>query len=285
MTTKRYLLAQSALCTSLVIAVGAGGARAADFSGLSVARGTLPAVSALNGKVDAAFGGVTTTGSPDLDSGWRIQGALSAPLSYSVGAQVDGVVASIQSQTFTHVAGHLFWRNPMQGLIGAYGSSSTWNTATRHRAAFEGEAYFGNLSLETLTGFEMGSTGTGFFSITDVALYANPNFRLSAGFRTNGLASAFAGGLEYQFASGSQGGWAGFVDAEMGTSNNYQKAFAGLRLYLGADKSLVRRHREDDPRIKADEQALTTGCGGAVASDGLTLVDSETVLCEIEIPK
>jgi hypothetical protein len=216
---------------------------------------------------------------PDLsvdDTALRVQGAFSLPLAYAYGFQADGALAQVQGQTFSHVAAHLFWRNPLQGLAGAYASYSTWGGFNRARAAFEGEAYFGSISLEALVGIESGnlpSGSGGLFTITDLAVYPTADLRLSAGLRHNAATTALAAGAELQFASGRSGGWAGYVEAESG-SNNYQKVFAGVRLYFGKDKSLVRRHREDDPRVKADEGSLIGCVGGASVGDGALAIDS-----------
>jgi hypothetical protein len=278
MTLKRYLLAWSALCGSLLSLLGVAPAKAADAAIFPLSGG-LPAVSGPNGKIDLSGGWLRVPDVASDDTALRLQGAYSLPLGYAYGFQVDGVVAHIQGQTLLHGAAHLFWRNPLQGLLGAYASYGTWGSFDRTRLAFEGEAYWGNLSLETLTGFETGnlpgsSSGWGLFTITDLAIYPTPDVRLSAGLKLNSVTTAFTGGLEFQFASGNRGGWAGFIEGEVG-NNDYQKLFAGVRLYFGADKSLIRRHREDDPHIKADEGGLVGCAGGAVTNDEAIVSDSQ----------
>jgi hypothetical protein len=260
--------------------IGIAAALAADAVPAVPLPVSLPAVSGLNGKIDLAIGGANPGYdlfgfSNDFDAAFRAQGAFSVPLGHSFGLQADGAFASIQGSTFAHAAGHLFGRNPASGLIGAYASYSVWDTVNRGRVAFEGEAYLGNIALETITGVEFGDVPNSFFTITDAAVYPSDDLRLSIGFRHNGAGSALAAGLEYQFASGPSAAWSAFVDGEIGT-NDYQRIFGGIRLYLGADKSLIRRHREDDPRVKSDEWSLTgcTHAPGAIAADGL-LVDSE----------
>jgi hypothetical protein len=289
MTLKRSLLAHTALCTPLLLAVGA--ARGADVDQtyqLMPPAGPFPAVSGINGKLDFSVGG-STPGYDilvfpyDFDAAFRAQGAISVPLAQTLGLQVDGVVASIQDNLFAHVAGHLFWRDPNAGLIGGYGAYSVWDNVDRGRLAFEGEAYLGRISLETITGGEFGDIPSSFFTITDFAYYPTDNFRLSLGFRHNGAGNSLAGGLEYQFASGPTVAWAAFADGELG-DHDYQKIFAGVRLYFGTDKSLIRRHREDDPQIKADERSLTGCTDGAIVVDAIVAdgVVGSTKPCNVE---
>ncbi len=279
-------MANTALCTPLMLAFGIAAARAADFDLYQPTPigGSLPAVSAINGKLDIAVGGSTPgygfdVGPTDFESAFRVQGALSVPLGHAFGLQTDGVFASIQGSTFGHVAAHAFWRDPAVGLAGVYAAYSVWDSINRGRVAFEGEAYFGRFSAETITGAEFGDVPNSMFTITDLAYYPTDNFRISVGVRHNSAGNALAGGLEYQFASGPKAAWSAFADGEIG-DYDYQRVFAGVRLYLGADKSLIRRHREDDPAIKSDERSLTACGQGAIVSDGLQLPQAAPVLSD-----
>ena len=189
-------------------------------------------------------------------------------LGHRFGAQGDGVVGMIQDELFAHGAGHLFWRDPNTALLGAYGSYSVWDDLDRWRVGVEAEAYFGRVSLEGIVGWETGDVEDDVFSIADIAFYPTDNFRLSVGHRYSSPGHMATAGAEWQFASGANVGWAAFADGRIG-ENDYQAVFAGLRLYFGSDKSLIRRHREDDPHIKTDAFSLT-GCTeeiGAIAND------------------
>ena len=57
-----------------------------------------------------------------------------------------------------------------------------------------------------------------------------------------------AAGVEYQLQSNFFGGGTSvFAEGRVG-EDDYAAVWAGVRLYLGAgEKSLIRRHREDDP--------------------------------------
>lgn len=273
---KRRLLVQTALSTPVLVAVGASAVLGADVgqSTYESVAGPLPAVSGINGKLDLAVGG-TTPGydlpffSNDFEEAFRAQGFLSVPVGHSFGMQADGAVALIQDELFAHTAGHLFWRDPAVGLAGLYGAYSVWDDLDRWRVAFEGEAYLGQISVETVTGVEFGDVPDHFFTITDFAYYPHDDFRVSLGFRSNSSGNSLAAGGEYQFASSAGVATSLYVDAEIG-DDDYQKIFGGMRLYFGEDKSLIRRHREDDPYVDPDERSLT----GCTTDEGVLAVDS-----------
>jgi hypothetical protein len=194
------------------------------------------------------------------------------PLGYSLGLQVDGAIANIQGLLQRHLAAHLFWRDPARALIGGYAAFDTWAGITRQRLAIEAEIYFGRVTIEGLWGFEFGTLPNSWFGAVDVAFYPMDDLRLSIGLRHAFAGNAFAGGIEYQFATTPNVGWAAFGEAVIGTAG-YQRILGGIRLYFGQGPTLIERHRRDDPRIHADEM----GCG-AYVSDGATVVDGQTLI-------
>jgi hypothetical protein len=93
-----------------------------------------------------------------------------------------------------------------------------------------------------------GVSGTDFYALGTVAFYASENLRLSVGASTvAGFESANAG-LEW-FMGDTGLPLSLTVDGQLG-EDGYTSIQAGLSLYFGGeDKSLIRRHREDDPRL------------------------------------
>jgi len=80
----------------------------------------LPAVSALNFKVDLAGG--------ELQSAGALAGeaSVAVPISHSYGVQLDARGSFTAAGTvYAGGAGRWFWRDPSKGLIGFYGSYST----------------------------------------------------------------------------------------------------------------------------------------------------------------
>jgi hypothetical protein len=242
----------------------------------------LPAVSAVNLKVESA-GGWTDPN----DSGYTA-GAITVPLGERFGFQADSLVGIKDTDLFVGAAGHLFWRDPQVGLLGLYGSaaysdglgsfgmSGTGNTVTK--VGVSGEWYLGPWTISGLTGWEDGNLVNKFFDKVDLSYYVTDNFRIGVGQRYDLGVNAAAFSTEYMFSS--SGGLAASVFAEgRYGEGNYRAGLVGLKLYLGPQgKSLIRRHREDDPAIglvddfiampKSRPVAPTAGATGATGANG-----------------
>jgi hypothetical protein len=215
---------------------------------------SLPAVSGLNGKI-AAYGGWQDDDVGDGGLGGLLA-SLSVPLGHSFGFQADGQVASVDGDFFGRVGGHLFWRNPATGLLGVYGSYEGFDDTDFNawRIAVEGEAYLDMFTLRVMAGYEDLDVPVGtvddsnLFAAADIAVYLNEDFKASVGYRHMNDMHMAAAGVEYQLQSNFFGGGTSvFAEGRVG-EDDYAAVWAGVRLYLGAgEKSLIRRHREDDP--------------------------------------
>ncbi len=214
------------------------------------------AVSGNNGKLDLSVGSFND------DTGAVATGAFSMPLSSNYGVQFDGLVGTEDGDNTTAgLAAHLFWRDPSEGLLGLYGSytyhDSDVDSVDVSRVAVEGERYWGRISLSALAGAEFGDVDDGFFSIVDLSYYASDDVRLYLGHQYAQTASMAKAGVEWQVKSGL----AVFAEGRSG-ANDYDSALVGVRFYFGDDKTLIRRHREDDPavRLQDDLFSLSQGC-------------------------
>ncbi len=118
-----------------------------------------PAVDGFNAKIDGFGGSASSNG---IYGG---RGSVSAPLGYSFGVQLDGAAGQIANRGFGTGAGHLFWRDPSRGLIGVFGSHTTWNSPVGNvrvnQVGAEGEAYFGMWSVQGVAGIEFGNSVAG----------------------------------------------------------------------------------------------------------------------------
>ena len=178
--------------------------------------------------------------------------------------------------------GHLFWRNPSQGLLGVYASYTNWDrfggVHATHVAA-EGEVYLGRWSLRTIIGAEFGNSASQSFSsvyvtppaigipgaITTATLvqsydvktrfidqvnlkyYFTDNWQGYVGHRYLAGKNALALGSEIGLPLGGGVMGTAFVEGRVGSSN-FEGTWGGLRFYFGQkNKTLIRRHREDDP--------------------------------------
>ncbi len=261
--------------TCLVAAMG--GAQAVDFSNNSVdfaEPNGLPAVSQPNGKIGAFGGG-------EHGALYGVLGSFAMPLSHAFGLQVDGLVGSGREAPFYGVAGQLFWRDPAKGLLGVYGSYVNWELgsttgvsspingvidttgANVGKLGVEGAAYLGRFTLEGLGAYQFGSY-TGFTGSATLAVYPTPDLRLDGGFRyLNGVGTIGTVGAEWQPSNHS--GLTLFASGAFG-QHNYAQALGGVRFYFGApEKSLIKRHREDDPILPPD---LFTTTGSSYCPPG-----------------
>jgi len=216
---------------------------------------SMPAVSAPNGKVGAYVG----TLGDDFTLG--ATGSFAVPLAEQWGAQVDGLVGTAAGGAYYGVGGHLFWRDPSKGLLGAYGSWVTWdgNTvgsepdnrgyytllqgATVGKIGLEGEAYFSRISLEGLVGYQFGSL-SGATAKGVVAFYPTDDLRLDIGVNyLQGPGASLLAGIEWQPTGSSM---SLFADATL--RSNSASVVGGVRFALApTQKSLIQRHRQDDP--------------------------------------
>jgi len=283
MTLRRRLLAATALAALLTAPAVAADLEAAKAPPAPPVLARRPAVDGVNGKFEG-FGGWADwrdrARRSNGSAGWL--GSLSAPLGESFGVQVDALAASHRSSFVGGGGGHLFWRDPSVGLLGGYGTvvhNDRFND-TRYRVGGEGALYYGPFSLTGIAGYEQGSAAflnTGFvpgavtfdalrsrgrfFDMVDASYYATENIKFSVGHRYVGGRHAAAMGGEAQLWSFDAASASVFVEGRVG-EGDYKGVWAGLRLYFGqSHKSLMHRHREDDPPnwLKDDMFAAQNG--------------------------
>ena len=245
--SKRKALFESTALAGFLVAAGYQ-ANAADLQLDSVNTPviddvSLPAVSGVNGKIAGALGVL------DDDFLGLVMGAVSVPLGHSFGAQLDGLAATADGDFSGGVAGHLFWRDPSVGLIGAYGSYASVDrdrTNEVGRVAAEGQIYWDKITVTGLAGVEFGDVSTEFSGLVDLSFYASENFRIHAGYSRQLNDNIGLIGFEYAPGFGGSSNYSVFGEGIVSGDNDYA-AFGGVRFYFGPDKSLIRRHREDDP--------------------------------------
>lgn len=273
--------AAAMVCGVLGAALVTTGAHAGDFYSAASPIAALPAVDGFNGKAEA-FGG--SLGKKSLGGA---QGALTLPLATTYGLQIDTASGAFDGSSFANVAGHLFWRNPNQGLVGLYTSYTWWDRYGGLQVAHvgaEGEFYFGRFTLQGIAGVEFGNSAavdsvsttivapgpytlgsgtpgvqttstlmdaynvrTRFFDQINLKYYINDEWVGYIGHRYLGGKNAVAFGSEYGFALGHGVKAAAFVEARAGEADA-QGVWGGMKFYFGPnDKSLMARHRRDDP--------------------------------------
>lgn len=227
-------------------------APAAVFASPSLAQGTAvdtpPAVSQVNAKVSIEGGSIgAQTGASAVGIA---QGSLTAPLGHSFGVQVDGMAATAYSSFVGGGVAHLFWRDPrigmfgpIAGLVGGRGTTTGWYGA-------EGEFYASQFTIGGYGGYQDAGASNGLrsggFYYGRLTVYPIADLAVSVG---GGQFAGFGlgvGKIEYQPAVIGNRNVAFFVEGNAGDASFY-RVTGGLRLYFGPDKTLIRRHREDDP--------------------------------------
>ena len=207
--------------------------------------GTKPAVSGLNAKVEGAFGDIDGEG-----FGYG-GGSVAAPLGHQFGVQLDLLGGSYDGEFIGSAGGHAFWRDPDVGLLGLYASYTEFDgNGGVHQSKYgvEGELYLDRLTLSGVGGYAGGDVSTHGFSIANASYYLSDEFRLTLGHRYANRTHVGAAGAEGQVFSENGVGVSLFAEGRLAEGNE-AAVWAGLRLYFGADKTLIRRHREDDPQL------------------------------------
>ncbi len=230
----------------------ASASRAQD---ISFTNSGLPAVSGLNGKFSLESGVEGTPGGSNALS--IASGSITMPLGHAFGLQVDGNGVTSDGLFGGGSTAHLFWRDPAIGLLGPYATIEGGADGHVGWYGAEGELYAGLVTLGANAGYldtaaltAAGAQSGGFYT-GHLTGYPVPDLALTAGLRSIVGHVAATGGVEFQPTFGQQHNISLFVDAEAGAQSSYT-VLAGLRIYFGSDKTLIRRHREDDPAANPD---------------------------------
>lgn len=215
-----------------------------------------PADDGLNGKLGAAFGGTNADG-----SGWEGMGGafgvLSVPLGHAFGLQLDATAGLLSGKFAGEGAALLFWRDPGRGLVGVCASafdSSHGDMPYLAQGAGEAHLYLGR---SILAGSRSAASSACRSSnrTTSRGLSPSTSRNSSTGSRSPGARptiSCCRSGHAYSFKKHAVTLQAEhllsvFAEGFAGESRSYG-ALAGVKVYFGqSDKTLIRRHREDDP--------------------------------------
>jgi len=214
----------------------------------------LPAVSGPNGKFELDLGGLTDPSSAIFRAG----ASFSIPVGDTFGLQGDLAVGSFADEWMGGGALHAFTRDPSSYLIGVTAGVVVADGAALGAIGVEGELYLDRISLEGWAGYAaleyddpMLSDDSGFFGIGDVAYYATDDWRLSIGVASILGSNSLKFATEYQFA-GMGVPLSGTAEARYYDTGAWS-AKIGIKGYFGGDpdKSLIDRHRQDDPPNRA----------------------------------
>lgn len=207
----------------------------------------LPAVSGPNGKIelDAGYINLDSLGSDAVFHGGA---SFSIPMGDSFGIQADVAATNAYGDTMVGGTMHAFTRDPNSYLLGMAAGAAFSDNANIYYVGPEAELYMGNVSVEAFAGYmNVDLSGVGasdeMFAFGDVGFYATEDFRLTVG------ASSIAGFESGHIGAEWQMGHALSLTAKASMGEDgFESATAGIKFYFGGEaKSLMRRHREDDP--------------------------------------
>jgi len=214
-----------------------------------VAAAAEPAVSAINGKLDANYGAINRASTRGL------AGSLSLPLGQRFGAQFDGLYQHGFSTNIFGVGSHFFARDPSKGLIGLVFSGMTSQKFTDVIVGAEGEYYFKQVTLGAVAGYDnydshVATTFPGLVAHQSfvaarlyAAVYPMDDLMVRLEYQSRFNHNFYMAHVEWQTP---MKGVAIYADGGVG-ENGYAHLLGGLRIYFGGDKSLKDRHRQDDP--------------------------------------
>lgn len=209
----------------------------------------LCAVSAPNGKISAQ-GGLWDVDEFDSNGQFKGVGSFSLPLGCALGLQIDAGAATYGDVDAVGAGAQLFFRDPSSYLLGVHGTYENWDISGAGnsdvwRLGAEAELYAGMFSLEGWAGVQdTDFSGTDAFARVTAAVYLTEDFRLDAGIRVMDNFAYGVASAEWQMPDMPLSLTA---EGRVG-DDDYQSVTIGAKLYFGGEqKSLMRRHREDDP--------------------------------------
>lgn len=206
-----------------------------------------PAVAYVNGWIGGSFG---DWHSAHLHNGYLAiaDGGVTIPLFHRVGAQIDGYNGVVSHHNLFATDAYLFWRDPCLGLAAFHYDYTNINHIYANLYSLRGDWYLYNWIL-SLEGGSMHTNvhGGSWYGEIFANWYPRDNWLIDLGFENFAGNYAVQGGTEYLFTWGNLPGISAYADAG-GGNHETRYAWIGLRFYLGCDKTLIRRHREDTVR-------------------------------------
>jgi len=171
-----------------------------------------------------------------------VEGAI--PLGHDFGAQLEG---GIGADNYFGLGGHLFWRDPDWGLLGAFASAESLRGTSMNRYGGEAEFYFDRLTVGLRGGMQNGDVGDTGFGRIDLSFYLTPNFAIRGGYEGMPHINFGRGGFEFKPAVESIPGLSLFAEAEYGQGSAF---FVGFKFHFGErGATLLYRDRHEDPGL------------------------------------
>lgn len=269
-TSSISVCAAIALVSQSAVTVSVAGDSKGVLDGKGVQSLIEPAVSSLNGKVDAYYGDVNG------EDTYGLGASISLPIGERYGFQFDSLYANALDNDVYGLGGHLFTRRPDVGLLGLAFAMADSSDYSDGLIGVEGERYFDKVTLGGFVGYNNFDThiipafNPGIANEKDyvagrlfAAIYPTDDLMIRLEYQHRFDLNFFIANIEYQTPIR---GLSLFADGGLG-ENDYSHLIGGVRIYFGGDKSLKDRHRKDDPsNILTD--FINTGLTGGSNNQG-----------------
>ena len=186
-------------------------------------------------------------GSKDGNGDGEIGGVVTIPLNDKFGLQIDSLYGKAGGVDSAGVAGHYFYRDPEQFLVGATAMLYNIDGNEIIRYGAEGEYYLDNFTIAPSIGMQSGNGidgSTGFYGL-DLSYYPNDNLKFTLTGQGYADTQGASGEIEWQPSDKSPlTTYATVGDGE--NSNSF--ALVGVRYNFGGEcQSLKYRNRHSDP--------------------------------------
>ena len=190
-----------------------------------------------------------------MNSHWgeNLNASLSLPVTSHLGLQTDGLLTRVGTQNFGGGGMHLFWRDSDKGFIGLTAGGIAGDLLYQLQGGIEAEYYIKQFTLGVNLGAAtiqynhpapfIDTHPTDVYATASLSYYPLDNLMVQGAYSRlygNNLGELL---LEFQTPVRDLSLFAELAKGD----NGYDHALFGLRYYFGKDKSLIRRHREDDP--------------------------------------
>ena len=195
-----------------------------------------PAVSGLNGKLGLVGG------AGDVGASVAVEGSVTVPLSYSFGAQVDGLLGDLDGDLARGAALHLFWRDPGLGMAGLMFSRVELGGAALTRAGVEGEVYRGDWTFAGQIGRQGGDVAEETYASLGAVRYFDGGMRLDFGVEGVGGRVTARAGAEWALGEATS-----LRVAAIGGEGDAMLSVGVQMTFGGSGGGLQARDRRDDP--------------------------------------
>lgn len=211
-----------------------------------------PAVSALNGKVSVESGVTSSSGQSSAIG--TAQGAITVPVGHSFGVELDALASTSRGSFVGGGLAEFFWRDPGLGMAGPFAGLAGGSGARLALTGGEAQLFGANVTLQAFGGYLDLATSSpvpgggriyGGFYGSHLTLYPNPDLALTIGGQVTVGRGTGTARVEVLPVLTPHKNVSLFVSASAG-DNQAWRVTGGIRAYFGPDKSLIRRHREDD---------------------------------------